>query len=253
MTSRKIHILIGATGSVASIKIPVLVRLLLQVSISSGGERRPYIHRHSEGAIFSFSVQQDENFEVKIVPTVAATHFFKAEEVSDVEVLTDADEWKVRLLTLSPLLFQAVALTFLTFMWSKKTDPVLHIELRNWADILLLSPLDANTLAKIANGLCDNLLTCILRAWDPLRPVIACPAMNTNMWEHPFTAKHLSVLTEALGFRIVAPIQKLLACGDLGIGAMAEPETIVKYMRQVLAETKMAREARTAEDIGGDA
>jgi len=205
MTSRKVHILVGATGSVASIKIPLLVKLFLQ----------------------------DENVEVKVVPTVAASHFFESENVlsSGVEVFTDTDEWK---------------------MWSKKTDPVLHIDLRNWADIMILAPLDANTLAKIANGMCDNLLTCILRAWDPSRPVVACPAMNTNMWEHSFTAKHLSVLTDTLGFRVVAPISKLLACGDLGVGAMAEPETIVKYTQQVLEETRVVREARMADDVGGD-
>lgn len=58
------------------------------------GKRRTYIYRHFKGAIL-FSVQQDENVEVKIVPTVAATHFFKPEEVSNVDVFTDADEWKV--------------------------------------------------------------------------------------------------------------------------------------------------------------
>lgn len=50
--------------------------------------------------------------------------------------------------------------------WSQRGDPVLHIELRKWADICLIAPLSANTLAKIANGLADNLLTSTLRAWD---------------------------------------------------------------------------------------
>lgn len=50
--------------------------------------------------------------------------------------------------------------------WQKVGDPVLHIELRRWADIFVIAPLSANTLAKMANGMCDNLLTCIVRAWD---------------------------------------------------------------------------------------
>ncbi len=51
-------------------------------------------------------------------------------------------------------------------------DPVLHIELRRWADVLVLAPLSANTLAKVAHGLCDNLLTCVVRAWDFAKPLL---------------------------------------------------------------------------------
>ena len=76
----------------------------------------------------------------------------------------------------------------------ERTDEVLHIELRRWADVLLIAPLDANTLAKLAVGLSDNCLTCVWRAWDPVRPVILAPAMNTLMWEHAITARHLSQL-----------------------------------------------------------
>lgn len=56
--------------------------------------------------------------------------------------------------------------------WSQVGDPVLHIELRRWADVFVVAPLSANTLAKMANGLCDNLVTCIARAWDFTRPLI---------------------------------------------------------------------------------
>lgn len=51
-------------------------------------------------------------------------------------------------------------------LWKKRGDPVLHIELRKWADFLLVAPLSANSLAKISNGLCDNLLTLVCRAWE---------------------------------------------------------------------------------------
>ncbi|RHZ68235.1 hypothetical protein Glove_296g38 [Diversispora epigaea] len=187
--SKKTHILIGATGSVASIKIPTLLESLLKY----------------------------ENIEIKVVTTNNALHFFDKNIVTKelgVEVITDEDEWKA---------------------WNKIPDPVLHIEYRNWADIFIIAPLDANTLGKIANGLCDNLITCILRAWDLKRPVIVCPAMNTYMWEHPFTSKHLRVLSDQLGFQIISPMSKKLACGDTGIGAMAEVITIIDFIVQKLS------------------
>ena len=93
-------------------------------------------------------------------------------------------------------------------------------------------------------GLCDNALTCVWRAWDLARPVVLAPAMNTLMWDHPFTRRHLRSLgadfgaghvpghlglpdliaqinARAKGFRVVPPVEKLLACGDVGVGAMA--------------------------------
>ena len=65
----------------------------------------------------------------------------------------------------------------------------MHIELRRYCDLLLIAPLSANTMGKIANGLCDNLLTSLVRAWDfkKPKPVIVAPAMNTMMYEHPLT------------------------------------------------------------------
>ncbi|KAL1927790.1 hypothetical protein VTP01DRAFT_3611 [Rhizomucor pusillus] len=182
----ELNILIGATGSVASIKIPELVKLFKQIP----------------------------NVNVKVVPTKAA-HFFFTNDQVDAVVHTDDEEWA---------------------LWKKKTDPILHIELRNWADVMLIAPLDANTLGKIANGLCDNLLTCVLRAWDPSKPVIVCPAMNTNMWNHPFTARHLGVLRELLRFHVIDPISKQLACGDTGVGAMAEPHMIVEKVMEMIKQ-----------------
>jgi phosphopantothenoylcysteine decarboxylase len=131
-----------------------------------------------------------------------------------------------------------------------RDDPVLHIELRRWADLFLVAPLDANTLAKLAYGLADNCLTCVWRAWDPARPVALAPAMNTMMWEHPLTGQHLRMLAGTMGLdslpanltlgqtieqinqrssrlRIIAPQAKRLACGDIGMGALAEPDDIV--------------------------
>jgi len=123
----------------------------------------------------------------------------------DLQFVVDHDEWE---------------------SWQGRGDPVVHIELRKWAQILLMAPLDANTLAKLAGGLCDNLLTCIVRAWDPERPVIFCPAMNTFMYQHSFTAKHIAILKE-IGMIEVPVVCKQLVCGDTGPGAMAEVDTII--------------------------
>ena len=87
-------------------------------------------------------------------------------------------------------------------MWNKRTDPVLHIDLRKWANAFLIAPLSANSLAKISNGLCDNLLTLVCRCWDMRKdeserlriPLIVCPAMNSLMWDHPITMKQIEVL-----------------------------------------------------------
>ena len=76
-------------------------------------------------------------------------------------------------------------------LWGKRGDMVLHIDLVNLADALVISPLSANTLAKISTGLCDNLLTCVARAWRFKKPFVVAPAMNTYMYEHPITEKQL--------------------------------------------------------------
>ncbi|XP_014858010.1 phosphopantothenoylcysteine decarboxylase isoform X2 [Poecilia latipinna] len=121
----------------------------------------------------------------------------------------------------------------LSGLWTDRSDPVLHIELRRWADLLIIAPLDANTLGKIASGICDNLLTCVVRAWDTSRPLLFCPAMNTAMWMHPITAQQVSRLKE-FGYVEIPCISKKLVCGDEGKGAMAEVSTIVSAVRQYL-------------------
>jgi phosphopantothenoylcysteine decarboxylase len=74
----------------------------------------------------------------------------------------------------------------------KKDDSILHINLRNTHSAFVIAPCSANTLAKISNGICDNLLTTVARAWDRNRPFIIAPSMNTEMWEHPITEQQLS-------------------------------------------------------------
>lgn len=117
-----------------------------------------------------------------------------------------------------------------------KGDPVLHIELRDWADVFVIAPLSANTLAKMANGLCDNLLTSVFRAWDWVKPVIVAPAMNTLMWKSPFTKEHLDKLVKLFKdqFQIIPPQNKVLACGDEGEGAMADISLIIDKLQWLM-------------------
>jgi phosphopantothenoylcysteine decarboxylase len=79
----------------------------------------------------------------------------------------------------------------------------------------------------------DGVQTCVLRAWDfeASKPIVLAPAMNTAMWAHPFTERHLAVLRSLPGVTIVDPVRKELACGDVGTGAMAPVDAIVSALR----------------------
>ena len=132
------------------------------------------------------------------------------------------------------------------WLWSKRGDDVLHIELRKWADMMLIAPLSANTLAKMASGICDNTLSLVVRCWDFSgrsdnkglnKPLLVCPAMNTMMLEHPITRKQLTFLTEELGVRVIDPVIKTLICGESGSGAMAPIATIVSCLLEASDQT----------------
>jgi phosphopantothenoylcysteine decarboxylase len=206
------NILLGVTGSVAAVKTPLLYETL----------RRP-------------------GHAVKVVATQASLYFFDAGDIPRETLVLDEDEWPGR---------------SEGRRW-QRDEEVLHIQLRRWADILVVAPLDANTLAKLAHGLADNCLTCVWRAWEPDRPVLLAPAMNTLMWQHPATSRHLRqiaadmtaippdglTLEELIGWinnrssrlRIAAPENRRLACGDVGVGAMAALDAILTGVQSMLA------------------
>jgi phosphopantothenoylcysteine decarboxylase len=105
---------------------------------------------------------------------------------------------------------------------------ITHIELRDWADMFLICPCSANTLGKMANGICDNLLTSIFRAWDlTKKPIYICPAMNVNMYLHPSTAEQIMKLKSFQNVNFIAPTVKKLECGQFGIGALADINSII--------------------------
>ena len=102
-----------------------------------------------------------------------------------------------------------------------------HIQWPKWADVVVVAPLSANTLAKIAHGLCDDLLTTSICATPQPTPILLCPAMNTHMWINPTTIRNRGLLEETQRYIVVSPVEKRLACGDVGIGALAEPTHIL--------------------------
>jgi len=110
-----------------------------------------------------------------------------------------------------------------------------HVLLGRWADIMLIAPLSCNTLAKMANGLCDNLLMAVYLS--ATCPVVVAPAMDEDMWHHPSTAGNLKKLA-SFNNKII-PVEKgELASGLFGEGRMAEPETIVHWLDQYFSTAK---------------
>jgi len=102
-----------------------------------------------------------------------------------------------------------------------------HVELGIWADVFIIAPASANTIAKLANGFCDNLLTA---ACLSVRcPVFIAPAMDVDMWQHPITRKNVKALKD-YGYNIIDVEKGELASGLIGAGRMAEPESIIAHL-----------------------
>jgi len=102
-----------------------------------------------------------------------------------------------------------------------------HVQLGRWADVMVIAPLSCNTLAKMANGICDNLL--LATYLSATCPVVAAPAMDEDMWLHPATQANIEKL-KSFGNRVI-PVEKgELASGLYGDGRMAEPEQIISFL-----------------------
>lgn len=200
------HLLLTCSGSVATIKLPNIISALakhtgkLSIRIILTTSARKFLAGQS--------AEQPTISEILHMPNVEA-------------VYEDADEWGPH-------------------PW-KRGASILHIELRRWADLLVIAPLSANTLAKVVNGMSDSLLTSVVRAWDTdaavdgkRKVIVVAPAMNSAMWRHPVTERHIKVLREDWGveagergwFEVLLPVEKTLACGDTGDGAMVGVDVI---------------------------
>ncbi|KAK4610417.1 Coenzyme A biosynthesis protein 3 [Fulvia fulva] len=211
----KRHLLLACSGSVATIKLPNMIQAL----------------------------STHKNLSIRIILTSSAAEFLQGQsseqpslqailQMPNVEgIYFDSDEWK------QP--------------WTRGAS-ILHIELRRWADLMLIAPLSANGLASLSLGLSGNLLYSVARAWDTTglidkprngigkKVIMVAPAMNTAMWNHPVTKRHLDILEGEWNVKnggwveVLRPIEKDLACGDMGGGAMREWSEIVEVVQERL-------------------
>lgn len=211
----KFHLLVAATGSVATIKLP---NILQAFSSYNNISIRVLLSESAAKFLQAQSGEQPDLLEISTIRNVEAIYL-------------DEDEWR------KP--------------WVRG-DPILHIELRRWADMMVIAPLSANSLAKIAGGIADNLVTSVVRAWDTTgkidfpRPnveklqwsrkqIVVAPAMNTAMWAHPVTEKQIHLLEQEWDWiTVLRPMEKELACGDTGTGAMKDWRELVAFVKQRL-------------------
>ncbi len=111
---------------------------------------------------------------------------------------------------------------------------VRHISLAQKADCCLIAPATANIIGKLASGIADDMLTTVTMAVQN-KPIIICPAMNTAMYENPVTKNNMEKLG-SWGYLFVDPKEALLACNDVGKGALADVETIVNFVMKTIGE-----------------
>jgi phosphopantothenoylcysteine decarboxylase len=208
----KHHVLLAASGSVATIKLPLIAAAL---SRHANVSIRLILTKSAEEFLQGQSAEQPTLQSLLSLPAVDG-------------IYRDEDEW--------------------ARPWTRG-NKILHIELRRWAHVLLLAPLSANSLAKMVNGVSDGLLLSVVRAWDTTglvdmrqKRIFVAPAMNTAMWRHPITKKQIKVLEDEWGdselnpgwVTVLRPVEKELACGDVGDGAMMDWRQIVEYMESYL-------------------
>ena len=215
------NILLGVTGSVAA----TLTGKLANALITLGKEYTPDAPKHKVRIVVTKSAEPfiEDDLENKCHLELEHPSGGHIEQLKST-VFSDDHEWR----------WPGSIETNCSYRRKyQKNDKVLHIELRKWADVLVIAPLSANTLAKMTYGLCDNLLTSIYRAWDWRKPVIVAPSMNTMMWENDPTSDQLRKLRNR-SVIVVPPMEKELACGDIGEGAMALIDDIVKATKEEL-------------------
>ncbi|GEM_PF-374167 len=111
------------------------------------------------------------------------------------------------------------------------SNPVLHVALAKWADVGLIAPLSANTLATFCQGMAPDLLTSLFLAWRKEKPLLAFPAMNTEMMSHPFVQENLKKMAELPNVLLGKTQSGELACGDIGAGKLENIEVIARLTK----------------------
>lgn len=132
---------------------------------------------------------------------------------------------------IKPVLFESLSgnKVYQGLFTSPEAWEIEHVSLAKKADLILVAPATANIIAKISGGICDDLLTCVICA--SRAPVLIAPAMNENMYKNKITQGNIGKL-KSLGYKFVEPISGKLACGDVGVGCLANVETIIQEVKK---------------------
>lgn len=164
-------------------------------------------------AVALVSKLSQANFNVKVIMTASARQF------------------------VMPLSFQVMSKNdvFFDTFDEKDSSVIAHIDLADWADLILVAPATANVIGKLANGLADDMVTTILLA--ATAPVWIAPAMNVNMYNHPAVKRNLATLAED-GYAFIEPSEGFLACGYVGKGRLEEPEKITALVVKHFAQSE---------------
>jgi phosphopantothenoylcysteine decarboxylase/phosphopantothenate--cysteine ligase len=137
-----------------------------------------------------------------------------------------------------PKSFEAVTQSpVYTDLWGASEDyKVGHVALAEWADIVVVAPATANIIGKIANGICDDLLSTVLcTCWA--KPAFLAPAMNENMWNNPAVQRNIETVKK-MGLEVAGPERGRLACGAEGIGRMSEPHDVLEAIEKIASKLK---------------
>jgi phosphopantothenoylcysteine synthetase/decarboxylase len=142
-------------------------------------------------------------------------------------VMTESAQRFVTPMTFEVLSGRPVGLS----LWGGTDPSIEHIRLARWPDVIAIAPATANTLARLAHGFAEDLLSTVVLASRAEVPVVLAPAMNTAMWDNPLVRRNLETLAGVDGgrrFRVVPPAEKQLACGETGLGALADEPSILR-------------------------
>ena len=126
-----------------------------------------------------------------------------------------------------------------------------HINLADWADIVVVAPATANIIGKIANGICDDLLSTVLCAcWALIKSgaALLAPAMNNNMWDNPAVQRNVAAVKK-MGFRLIGPQIGRLASGIEAIGRMSEPKDILEAIRKLATKAQRHKEIKSKKQL----
>jgi phosphopantothenoylcysteine decarboxylase/phosphopantothenate--cysteine ligase len=162
--------------------------------------------------------------------TVASKLYQSGYEVK--VILTDSAQKFITPLTFQTLTRQEV---YTDTFEEKEPSVVSHIDIADWADLVLIAPATANVIGKLANGIADDMLTTTLLATKA--DVLIAPAMNVNMFNHPAVKKNMETLA-SFGWRFIEPNEGLLACGWIGKGRLAEPEELIQSVHTYFNKNK---------------